>query len=100
MHASPAAILSMPSLRAARRPRWALNAAAAAGIGALAWLIFSRAFVNYDTLYALIWGRDLVHGRSPDYEVTPRPHPASARGGGRSGSFLRSERTAATRRCC
>src|SRR3954454_19792466 len=62
---------------AARRPKWALNVAAAAGIGALAWLIFSRAFVNYDTLYALIWGRDLVHGRTPDYDLTlaPTPHP-------------------------
>src|SRR3954467_14937061 len=77
MHASPTAILSAPSLRAARRPKWALNIAAAAGIGALAWLVFSRAFVNYDTLYALIWGRDLAHGRTPDYDVTlaPTPHP-------------------------
>jgi len=77
MHASPTAILSAPSLIAARRPKWALNIAAAAGIGALAWLVFSRAFVNYDTLYALIWGRDLAHGRTPDYEITlaPTPHP-------------------------
>src|SRR5436190_21331619 len=77
MHASPAAILTMPSFRAARRPKWALHFAAAAGIGAVAWLIFNRAFVNYDTLYALIWGRDLAHGRSPDYDVTlaPTPHP-------------------------
>src|SRR3954451_15511623 len=77
MHASPAAILSAPSVIAARRPKWAFHAAAAAGIGALAWLIFSRAFVNYDTLYALIWGRDLAHGRTPDYDVTlaPTPHP-------------------------
>jgi hypothetical protein len=54
-----------------------LNAAAAAAIGALTWLIFSRAFVNYDALYSLIWGRDLAHGRTPDYEVTlaPTPHP-------------------------
>jgi hypothetical protein len=41
------------------------------------WAVFSRAFLNYDTLYALVWGRDLVHGRMPDYDATlaPTPHP-------------------------
>jgi hypothetical protein len=60
-----------------RVPSWAVNSAAAAAIGGVAWLIFSRAFLNYDTLYGLIWGRDLASGRSPDYEVTlaPTPHP-------------------------
>jgi len=60
-----------------RLPSWLLHAAAAAAIGGLTWLIFSRAFLNYDTLYGLIWGRDLAHGRTPDYEVTlaPTPHP-------------------------
>jgi hypothetical protein len=60
-----------------RVPSWAVNSAAAAAIGGLAWLVFSRAFVNYDTLYGLIWGRDLISGRTPDYEVTlaPTPHP-------------------------
>lgn len=34
-------------------------------------------FLNYDTAYALVWGNDLVHGRTPDYEVpfAPTPHP-------------------------
>src|SRR4051794_32524236 len=34
-------------------------------------------FVNYDTEYALLWGNDLVHGRTPDYGVAfaPTPHP-------------------------
>jgi hypothetical protein len=47
---------------------------AVAGVGAA---LFSRAFLNYDTLYALIWGRDLIEGRLPDYELTlaPTPHP-------------------------
>ena len=54
-----------------------LHAAAAAAIGGLVWLVFSRAFLNYDTLYSLIWGRDLAEGRTPDYETTlaPTPHP-------------------------
>ena len=60
-----------------RVPPWAANTAAAVAIGGGTWLIFSRAFLNYDTLYGLIWGRDLIHGRTPDYEVTlaPTPHP-------------------------
>jgi hypothetical protein len=60
-----------------RLPTWLLHLAAAAAIGALTWLIFSRAFLNYDTLYGLIWGRDLAHGRTPEYELTlaPTPHP-------------------------
>jgi hypothetical protein len=33
--------------------------------------------VNYDTLYALVWGRQLAHGESPDLDaaVAPTPHP-------------------------
>ena len=60
-----------------RLPYWLPHAAAAAAIGGLTWLIFSRAFLNYDTLYSLIWGRDVAHGRTPDYETTlaPTPHP-------------------------
>ena len=64
-----------------RRPLPACRAAscalAAAAIGGLTWLAFSRAFSNYDTLYSLIWGRDLAGGDTPDYEVTlaPTPHP-------------------------
>jgi hypothetical protein len=60
-----------------RLPPWLAHLAASAAIGGLTWLIFSRAFLNYDTLYSLIWGRDLISGRTPDYEVTlaPTPHP-------------------------
>lgn len=60
-----------------RLPSWAPAAAAIAAVAAATWAIFSRAFLNYDTLYMLVWGRDLAHGRSPDYEVplAPTPHP-------------------------
>ncbi|MCA1689745.1 MAG: hypothetical protein LC720_04670 [Actinobacteria bacterium] len=39
--------------------------------------IVGHGLVNYDTLYALVWGRDLAHGRLPDYGVAiaPTPHP-------------------------
>jgi len=33
--------------------------------------------VNYDTLYSLVWGRQLAHGTVPDLDVAiaPTPHP-------------------------
>jgi hypothetical protein len=45
--------------------------------GALALLITGIGFANYDTTYALVWGRELAHGRLPDYDVpvAPTPHP-------------------------
>ncbi len=56
---------------------WAAQIAAVIAIAGLCWAYFKEAFLNYDTLYALIWGRDLASGRLPDYEVTlaPTPHP-------------------------
>jgi hypothetical protein len=52
-------------------------------LGALAWAIAGRGLVNYDTLYALVWGRDLAHGTLPDLEVSlaPTPHPLATLGG-------------------
>jgi hypothetical protein len=46
-------------------------------LGLVAWTLVGRGLVNYDTLYALVWGRDLVHGTLPDYDVAlaPTPHP-------------------------
>jgi len=31
-------------------------------LGLVAWALAGRGLVNYDTLYALVWGRDLTHG--------------------------------------
>jgi hypothetical protein len=46
-------------------------------LGLVAWALAGRGLVNYDTLYALVWGRDLTHGTLPDYDVSlaPTPHP-------------------------
>jgi hypothetical protein len=46
-------------------------------LGLVAWALAGRGLANYDTLYALVWGRDLAHARLPDYEVSlaPTPHP-------------------------
>lgn len=44
---------------------------------ALLLLVFPLGFPNYDTIYALVWGRELAHGVSPDYgsALPPTPHP-------------------------
>jgi len=46
------------------------------GAAALRWLA-GPGLVNYDTLYTLVWGRQLAHGQMPDLEVAiaPTPHP-------------------------
>jgi hypothetical protein len=51
------------------------------GAGALR-LLTSNGLVNYDTLYSLVWGRELAHGTLPDLEVAiaPTPHPLATLG--------------------
>jgi hypothetical protein len=58
------------------RNRLAPAAWVAAVVGLLL-LIFPVGFPNYDTIYALVWGRELAHGTSPDYgsALPPTPHP-------------------------
>jgi hypothetical protein len=61
------------------RPRPLLvPAAVSVALAVVLWLVAAPArFVNYDTEYALLWGNDLIHGRTPDYSVAfaPTPHP-------------------------
>jgi hypothetical protein len=61
--------------RAARN--WLTPAAWVAGVSAILLLLFPVGFPNYDTIYALVWGRELAHGMSPDYgsALPPTPHP-------------------------
>ncbi|MEA2180703.1 MAG: hypothetical protein QOG77_4000, partial [Solirubrobacteraceae bacterium] len=40
----------------------------AAGAAAL-WLLAGRGLVNYDTLYTIVWGREIAAGRTPDLDV-------------------------------
>src|SRR3954451_7635434 len=60
-----------------RRRRALVDWLAAGGIGALVFAWFGHAFLNYDTFYALVWGGDLAHGRTPQYDIPvgPTPHP-------------------------
>jgi hypothetical protein len=48
-----------------------------AAITGLLLLLFPVGFPNYDTIYALVWGRELAHGVGPDYgaALPPTPHP-------------------------
>src|SRR3954469_12212884 len=53
---------------------------APAAVGALAlalWLAWGHGFANYDTLYALVWGRQVGDGSKPSFDVSlaPTPHP-------------------------
>src|SRR5437764_12714406 len=59
------------------------NALAAAAVGLLILAWFGHAFLNYDTFYALVWGHDLAHGLSPQFEVpfSPTPHPLATAAG-------------------
>ena len=79
-HAAPtrgkAAIGSAP-VRRGKAIGWTLL------LGLVAWALVGRGLVNYDTLYALVWGRDLTHGTLPDYDVSlaPTPHPLATLAG-------------------
>jgi len=44
---------------------------------ALLWAIAGVGFVNYDTLYGLVWGQQLSRGEVPQYglPIAPTPHP-------------------------
>ncbi len=57
--------------------KWLTPAAWAAVVSALLLLVFPTGFPNYDTIYALLWGREMAHGMSPDAgaALPPTPHP-------------------------
>jgi hypothetical protein len=57
--------------------KWLTPAAWVAAVAAVLLLVFPLGFPNYDTIYALVWGRELAHGTSPDYgaALPPTPHP-------------------------
>jgi len=56
---------------------WLAPAAWIAGVGVALLILFPVGFPNYDTIYALVWGRELAHGAGPDYgaALPPTPHP-------------------------
>jgi Dolichyl-phosphate-mannose-protein mannosyltransferase len=56
---------------------WLTPAAWVAAVTGVLLLVFPYGFPNYDTIYALVWGRELAHLESPDYgaALPPTPHP-------------------------
>ena len=54
-----------------------MPAAWVAAVTAVLLLLFPVGFPNYDTIYALVWGREMAHGMSPDMgaALAPTPHP-------------------------
>jgi hypothetical protein len=57
--------------------RWLTPAAWVAAVAALLLLVLPPGFPNYDTIYSLLWGRELAEGLSPDRgaALPPTPHP-------------------------
>jgi hypothetical protein len=60
-----------------RARNWLTPAAWVAAVTGVLLLVFPVGFPNYDTIYALVWGRELAHLGSPDYgaALPPTPHP-------------------------
>ena len=56
---------------------WLTPVAWIAAVTAVLLLIFPVGFPNYDTIYSLLWGREMAHGMSPDMgaALPPTPHP-------------------------
>jgi hypothetical protein len=56
---------------------WLTPAAWVGGTIAVLLLLFPAGFPNYDTIYSLLWGRELGEGLSPDRGAVlpPTPHP-------------------------
>jgi hypothetical protein len=64
-------------LRAMRGATWAKIAFAAMCVGALVGYFAFPTYPTYDSFYALLWGRDLLHAHLPDFRVYrgPTEHP-------------------------
>jgi hypothetical protein len=60
-----------------RARNWLTPAAWIAAVAAVLLALFPRGFPNYDTIYGLLWGRELAEGQSPDRgaALPPTPHP-------------------------
>ncbi len=56
---------------------WLTPAAWVAAVAAVLLLLFPLGFPNYDTIYSLLWGREMAEGLSPDRgaALPPTPHP-------------------------
>ncbi len=64
-------------LRAVPGSTWARLGFAALCVGALVGYFAFPTYPTYDSFYALLWGRELLHGHLPDFSVyrAPTEHP-------------------------
>lgn len=90
----------MPPQGTTRIPLSLLAPVAVAGLVILALLVlFPTGFPNYDSVYYLLWGRELAEGMSPDYGPPwSRPPTPSTSCSGRWSHLWATER--ARRRWC
>ncbi|MHB8492510.1 MAG: hypothetical protein ACYDA6_09920 [Solirubrobacteraceae bacterium] len=68
---------ALARLRAVPSSRWALGGLLALIAVALAGYLAYPTYPTYDSFYALLWGRELLHGHLPDITVyrAPTEHP-------------------------
>ena len=66
-----------PMPESSRLATWAIPAAVVAAVSVVLLAVFPLGFTNYDTVYYLLWGREIYEGMSPDYSpaLAPTPHP-------------------------
>jgi hypothetical protein len=64
-------------LRAVSAAAWARAAFAALGLTTLVGFVVYPTYPNYDSYYSLLWGREVLHGHLPSFEVYrgPTEHP-------------------------
>src|SRR6266576_4387387 len=69
--------IRLARLRAVPPATWAKAALAVMCAGALAGYLAFPTYPTYDSFYALLWGRDLLHLHTPDFQVYrgPTEHP-------------------------
>ncbi len=64
-------------IRSTSRATWLRIAFAVLCAGALAGYVAFPTYPTYDSFYALLWGRDLLHLQAPDFQIyrAPTEHP-------------------------
>ncbi|HEY6762025.1 MAG TPA: hypothetical protein VI318_21170 [Baekduia sp.] len=79
------ATLTTPSarLRAVSERAWARAGFALLCVGAFIGYLVYPTYPNYDSAYALLWGRELVHGITPSFDAyrAPTEHPLAVAAG-------------------
>src|SRR4051812_32991268 len=67
----PSRLVAIPAATWAKAALMALTAAALAGY------VVCPTYPNYDSIYSLVWGREILHGHLPSFDAyrAPTEHP-------------------------